>query len=176
MNKNKLTTYTVSGKKEYEQEISINNAIFSSKNRYLVVAEKKGKKAAEEAKKKGASMKGRRAYIGEKTRRMEKRRKNLENREERAIEEKSGLLKNLETTEDLKLFPLQHYKDVPVSLSDVCIYYEGTDGMRKNLGSVNFEVRNGECVVLSGKNGCGKSSVLKAVIQAVAPRPGEMWK
>ncbi|MCI9017202.1 MAG: hypothetical protein HFJ53_08620 [Clostridia bacterium] len=44
LNKNKLTTYTVSGKKEYEQEISINNAIFSSKNRYLVVAEKKGKK------------------------------------------------------------------------------------------------------------------------------------
>lgn len=137
-----------------------------------IESRKKGKKAAEEAKKKGASMKGRRAYIGEKTRRMEKRRKNLENREERAIEEKSGLLKNLETMEDLKLFPLQHYKDVPVSLSDVCIYYEGSDGMRKNLGSVNFEVRNGECVVLSGKNGCGKSSVLKAVIQAVEEKAG----
>ncbi len=137
-----------------------------------IESRKIGKKASEEAKRKGATTKGRRAYIGEKTRRMEKRRKNLENREERAIEEKSGLLKNLETTEDLKLFPLRHYKDVLVSLSDVCIYYEQPDGKQKNLGMVSFDIRNGECVVLHGKNGCGKSSILKAVIQAAEEKAG----
>ena len=130
-----------------------------------IESKKIGRKAAEEVKKKGMSNKGRRAYIGEKTRKMEKRRKNLEHREEKAIEEKSGLLKNLETVEDLKLFPLRHYKEVLVNLSDVCIYYEHADGSRRNLGKVNFEVKNGECVVLHGKNGCGKSSILKAVIQ-----------
>lgn len=131
-----------------------------------IESRKIGKKAAEEVKKKGMSNKGRRAYIGEKTRRMEKRRKNLEHREEKAIEEKSGLLKNLETVEDLKLFPLKHHKEVVVNLSDVCIYYEHADGSRRNLGTVGFEVKNGECVVLHGRNGCGKSSILKAVIQA----------
>ncbi|MEY8521943.1 ABC-F type ribosomal protection protein [Lachnospiraceae bacterium 38-10] len=137
-----------------------------------IESRKIGKKAYEEVKRKGISTKGRRAYIGEKTRRMEKRRKNLENREERAIEEKSKLLKNLETAEDLKLFPLRHYKDVSVSLSDVCIYYGQEDGSQKNLGTVSFDIRNGECVVLCGKNGCGKSSILKAVIQAAEEKEG----
>lgn len=167
-----------------------------------IESRKIGKKAAEEAKRKGVSVSGRRAYIGEKSRKMQKRRKNLENREERAIEEKSELLKNLETVENLKLFPLRHYKEVLVSLSDVQIYYEQglseenigkTDGhpvwrveeekipcsiekengSRKNLGTVNFTVENGECVVLLGKNGCGKSSILKAIIQAVEKNTGK---
>ncbi len=131
-----------------------------------IESRKIGKKAAEEVKRKGISPKGRRAYIGEKTKRMQKRRKNLEHREEKAIEEKSGLLKNLETVEDLKLFPLKHYKDVLVHLSDVCIYYENADRSRKDIAMTGFKIYNGECVVLHGKNGCGKSSILKAVIQA----------
>lgn len=167
-----------------------------------IESRKIGKKAAEEAKRKGVSASGRRAYIGEKSRKMQKRRKNLENREERAIEERSELLKNLETVEDLKLFPLRHYKEVLVSLSDVKIYYEQgcseenigetnghpvrrveeekipcsiekENGNRKNLGTVNFTVENGECVVLLGKNGCGKSSILKAIIQAVEKNIGK---
>ena len=36
-----------------------------------------------------------RAYVGEKSRRMQMRRKNLERRQERAIDEKSALLKNI---------------------------------------------------------------------------------
>ena len=57
-----------------------------------------------------------RAYIGEKSRRMQMRRKNLERRQNRAIDEKSALLKNIERAEDLKLFPLRHHKDMGVVL------------------------------------------------------------
>ena len=42
LNKNKLTTYSASGKKEYEHDIAVNNAIYSSNNRFLVIAEKGG--------------------------------------------------------------------------------------------------------------------------------------
>lgn len=136
-------------------------------------AKKIGRKAAEEAKKRGETINGRRAYIGEKSRKMQKRRKNLENREGRAIEEKAGLLKNIETVDNLKLFPLRHYKETLVSLSDVCIYYEKPDGNRRNLQEVSFDIKNGECVVLRGKNGCGKSSILKAVIQAAEEKNGK---
>lgn len=42
LNKNKLTTYSSSGKKEYEQEITISDALYSSNNRFLGVAQKNG--------------------------------------------------------------------------------------------------------------------------------------
>lgn len=42
LNKNKLTTYSSSGKKEYEHEILISDAIYASNNRFLAVAEKGG--------------------------------------------------------------------------------------------------------------------------------------
>ena len=136
-------------------------------------ARKLGKKAAAEAQKKGSTIKGRRPLIGEKSRKMQRRRKNLEHRQERAIEEKEGLLKNLETTEDLKLFPLRHHKEILVSLSEVRIFYEQPDGGRKVLPEAEFRVNNGDCVVLKGRNGCGKSSILKAVIQAAEEKAAD---
>lgn len=42
LNKNKLSLYTNSGKKEYEFEINISDAIYASNNRFLVVAQKNG--------------------------------------------------------------------------------------------------------------------------------------
>ncbi|HIT66180.1 MAG TPA: ABC-F type ribosomal protection protein [Candidatus Merdisoma merdipullorum] len=138
-------------------------------------ARKIGKKAAEEYRSKGISPKGRRPLIGEKSRKMQRRRKNLEHRQERALEEKEGLLKNLETTEELKLFPQRHYKETLVSLSEVRVYYEQPDGGKKELPMADFRINNGDCVVLKGKNGCGKSSVLKAVLQAAGCQGTEDW-
>lgn len=42
LSKNKLITYSSSGKKEYEQEITISDALYSSNNRFLGVAQKNG--------------------------------------------------------------------------------------------------------------------------------------
>lgn len=42
LNKNILTTYSSSGKKEYEHEIKITNPLYASNNRFLCIAEKKG--------------------------------------------------------------------------------------------------------------------------------------
>ncbi len=103
--------------------------------------------------------KGSRSYIGEKSRKMSQRRKNLERRQNRAIEEKSQLLHNIETAEDLKLFPQKHYKEVLVKMEDLLMFYGS-----KVLPTVNLEIRNGDRVVLQGTNGCGKSSVIKALL------------
>lgn len=42
LSKNKLTTYSSSGAKEYEHEILVSDAIYSSNNRFLAVAQKNG--------------------------------------------------------------------------------------------------------------------------------------
>lgn len=104
---------------------------------------------------------GTRAYIGEKSRKMQMRRKNLERRQQREIEEKSGLLKNLETIEDLKMFSLKHYKEKLVIMEDCTIAY----GEREIIQNFNLEVKQGERIFLKGKNGCGKSSIIKAILQ-----------
>ncbi len=42
LNKNNLTTYSSSGKKEYEHEISVSDALYASNNRFLAIAQKNG--------------------------------------------------------------------------------------------------------------------------------------
>ncbi|MBQ8597670.1 MAG: ABC-F family ATP-binding cassette domain-containing protein [Lachnospiraceae bacterium] len=113
-----------------------------------------------------------RAYIGEKSRRMQQRRKNLEHRQAKEIEEKSALLKNLETVEDLKLFPLKHYKEKLVVMEDCSFIYPDRyensckvkGSSKKVLDHFNLEIRQGERIFLQGKNGCGKSSIIKAIL------------
>lgn len=42
LNKNQLITYSSSGKKEYEHEVAISNALYASNNRFLGIAQKDG--------------------------------------------------------------------------------------------------------------------------------------
>lgn len=111
-----------------------------------------------------------RAYFGEKSRRMQQRRKNLENRMEKEIEEKEGLLKNLERADDLKIFPLSHPSGRLVECRDVEIRY----GDRTILSHLTFTLFNGDILALTGRNGCGKTSVIKALTGELAPAAGEI--
>ena len=74
-----------------------------------------------EASKTGAADKG---YIGHKSAKMMKRAKSIEARQQKAIEQKSGLLKNQERAEELKLLPLQYRSDTLVTFSEVSVCYE----------------------------------------------------
>ena len=55
--------------------------------------------------------KGTRSYIGAKTKKMQSRVKQMEQRIEREIEEKEGLLQDIEAMVDLKIMPMKHYKE-----------------------------------------------------------------
>ena len=111
-----------------------------------------------------------RSYAGEKSRRMQQRRKNLEFRMEREIEEKEGLLKNLEQADDLKIFPLTHPSGRLIQCRDAEISYGG----RVILSHLNFSLSNGDILALTGKNGCGKTSVIKALTGELTPSAGEI--
>lgn len=110
-----------------------------------------------EASKIGAVDKG---YVGHKAAKMMKRSKSIEARQQQTIEQKSALLKNMETAEALKIQPLNYHTDLLASLSNVVVYYDGISVCEP----VSFEIRQGERIVLDGKNGSGKSSLLKLVV------------
>lgn len=109
-----------------------------------------------------------RGFIGHQAARMMKRSKVIENRALEAAEEKKGLLKNIETAESLKLFPLTHHKEMLVNLEQVKIGY----GEKIVLEQVNLKVQNGDRKVLRGPNGCGKSSILKLILGELEPMDG----
>ena len=89
-----------------------------------------------------------------------KKSQNALQRKERAIEEKKSLLHNVEKVGELKLTVLRHPKDVLISVVNGRVEYEG----RVVCENVNFTLRRGERVALTGPNGCGKSSILKALV------------
>ena len=107
-----------------------------------------------EASKTGAYDKG---FVGHKAAKMMKRSKAIEARTEQAIEQKSGLLKNAEAAEELKLFPVSYHSDLLAVFSDVTVSYDGRSVCRP----VSFTINRGDRIALSGKNGSGKSSLLK---------------
>lgn len=104
-----------------------------------------------------------RAYIGAKTKKMQSRVKAYEGRIEREIKEKEGLLKDVEKPVDLKLMPLIHYKNQLVRIADYSLGYTETEKLV--ISNIALEINQGERVFLSGKNGCGKSSIIKALIK-----------
>ena len=110
-----------------------------------------------EASKIGAADKG---FVGHKAAKMMKRSKNIEARQQQAIKQKSSLLKNIETVEDLKLSPQKYHANTLVSYSEVACCYDG----KVISEPVTFTIQQGERIALDGKNGSGKSSLLKLLI------------
>lgn len=113
---------------------------------------------------------GDRGFIGHKSAKMMKRAKSIENRMENAIEEKSKLLKNIETTSELKIIPLVHHKEVLIEAKECAIYY----GDKQITENVDFKLIAGDRMVLSGSNGCGKSSIIKKILGDNINSTGEL--
>lgn len=87
---------------------------------------------------------------------MMKRSKVIELRRERASEEKQSLLKNVEETEDLKIFSQVYPKRSLMELKDCSLFY----GERRVCGPLNFVVENGDRIALSGKTAAESQACL----------------
>ena len=112
--------------------------------------------------------KGWRAQQGAKAKKSMARSKAIEGRQQTAIEEKSKLLKDLEQAEALKIPQLVYHSERLLLARDLSIDY-GTGPLFKGLG---FELRRGDRLALHGRNGCGKSSLLKLVCGEEIPHTG----
>ncbi|MFH5183400.1 Lsa family ABC-F type ribosomal protection protein [Paenibacillus sp. TAB 01] len=98
-------------------------------------------------------------YVGHKAAKMMKRSKSIEQRQQAAVEEKSKLLKNIESSDSLKIAQLVYHKNQLAELDGVSIYY----GEKTACSDVSFTIEQGDRIALSGKNGSGKSSLIKLI-------------
>ncbi|MEQ8237394.1 MAG: ribosomal protection-like ABC-F family protein, partial [Syntrophomonadaceae bacterium] len=111
-------------------------------------------------------------YIGHKSAKMMKRSKVIESRTLTAIDEKSALLKNIETTSSLKIRPLRYHAARMVDLEDISIIF----GERKICEGVSFTIASGDRIALRGKNGAGKSSLARLILGESVPYKGVLRK
>ncbi|MEG6521046.1 Lsa family ABC-F type ribosomal protection protein [Desulfotomaculum sp. 1211_IL3151] len=98
-------------------------------------------------------------YIGHKSAKMMKRSKSIEKRQQSSIDEKSKLLKNIERSDSLKICQLNYHSTCLAELENVSIFY-GEKIVCKDIG---FTIDQGDRIVLLGKNGSGKSSIIKLI-------------
>ena len=112
-----------------------------------------------------------RGHIGHQAAKMMKRAKSLENRKEAAVREKEGLLKDIETLDSLKLNVLEHHSRRLISLDDIAIRYGDSSPLMEHF---SLEICQGDRIALSGKNGCGKTSLMKLILGEDIPHTGQV--
>lgn len=110
-------------------------------------------------------------YIGHQSAKMMQRAKNIEQRQNAAIREKEKLLKNIEEAEDLKLHPLQFHSRRLAQFTDVSLSY----GEKTVCSGLSFLLEQGDRIALRGRNGCGKSSVIKLLCGRDIAHSGEVF-
>ena len=101
-----------------------------------------------------------RGAVGHKAAKMMKRSKAIENRKLEAIEDKKGLLNDIELVDDLKMNILPFPNKRLIAVEDLCLFY----GDREVASNINFTLMSGERIAFAGSNGSGKSSLLKLLL------------
>jgi len=98
-----------------------------------------------------------RGYVGHKSAKMMKKSKVIEQRIEKAIDEKSSLLKNIDKNEDLKIIPIESRKIPLIVANNLQVKYDDKEIFSK----VSFEINNGERIALVRKKWCWKIKHIK---------------
>jgi len=101
-----------------------------------------------------------RGYVGHQAAKMMKRSKVLEQRIEKSIEQKSNLLNNIDRFDSLKIVPLETNRNPFIVANQLQIKYED----KVIFLPQTFEVNQGDRIAITGKNGAGKSSILKLIL------------
>lgn len=113
----------------------------------------------------------RRASVAAKSKKLMNRAKAMETRIASDIDKKSALLRNIEQADSLKISPLKFHSARLLEVKNLSVEYDG----RTVCKNVSFEVVQGERIALCGKNGCGKSSVLKLILGENISHSGEIY-
>lgn len=113
-----------------------------------------------------------RGFIGHKAAKMMKRATVTEARRQKALDETSDLLRNLESAPPLLLTPLVFPAERLAEGFDLGLSFDG----KTVLENVSFRLLRGDRLVLRGRNGSGKSSLLRALAGQAVPFSGELYR
>lgn len=98
-------------------------------------------------------------YVGHMAAKMMKTSKAIEKRSQKKIEEKQSLMQDIEKTQELVMKPLTYEKRELIIAKDFQIKYN-----EKTIFSpISFVLERGDRLAIIGKNGSGKSSILKLI-------------
>ena len=113
-----------------------------------------------------------RGYIGARAASMQQATKNLQNRQQKALQETRALLQNVEESEPLKLQLL-------AAPAPRILYGQGLAACRAGrplFEPVDFLLQRGEQFALCGANGTGKTTLLRLMEQGSGEFAGEFWR
>ncbi|WP_400163566.1 Lsa family ABC-F type ribosomal protection protein [Brevibacillus sp. TJ4] len=174
--KGNFSTWWENKKRQDEYELAENEKLHKDIKRLSEAAKRTSKWSDEVEKTKNGTRnsgsKVDKGYVGHKAAKMMKRSKSLEQRQQSAIEERSKLLKNIETADSLKISQLPYHKHRLVELEKVSISYAD----KTVCSEVSFTIEQGDRIALSGKNGSGKSSLIKLICGEDIPYNGTFRK
>lgn len=111
-----------------------------------------------------------RGFIGHKSAKMMQRSKAIETRKTAEAEKAKGLLHNLEEQETVFFHCLKPEKNRLVTVDSLGISF----GDKQLFSGVSFEISAGDRIAVCGGNGCGKTSLMRAVTGVIAPAAGSV--
>lgn len=100
-----------------------------------------------------------------------KRSKTIESRRQKAVQEKSELLWDVERADSLKLTPLTYHGTRILECRELAVSYPGMTGR-----PVSFTLRPGDRLCLDGSNGSGKTSLLRLALGEDVPCTGSLFR
>ncbi len=98
-----------------------------------------------------------RGFIGRRAAKMMRRSKAAEGRRRKAAEEKAALLRNIEVQTPLSMRPLPFHSKRLLRLDELSLSHGGRTVAR----DISFSLMQGSRLALCGRNGCGKSSLIR---------------
>ena len=103
---------------------------------------------------------GYRPLQGAKSKKLMARAKAIETRREDALDEKTKLLKNIESADKLKIGQLEYHSERLLTVQKLSASY----GKAPVFEDISLEINNGDRVWLQGGNGSGKSTLIKMIL------------
>jgi len=125
--------------------------------------------STKEKEKSGAYNKG---YIGHKSAKQMKRAVCIENRITKKLDEKRSLLKNLEDERKLKFESQKRSLEKLLSVDNATLIING----KIVFENLSFDVFKSDRIALTGDNGCGKTSLIKAIINEIKLDKGLIYR